>query len=78
VKTREAPALCGSVETLMGLGFSEKDAGSLEDRWCQAGVLVYVACSESSRASWAREMLQQIGAQETAELDLSQETETAA
>jgi hypothetical protein len=78
VKTREAPALCGSVETLMGLGFSEKDAGGLEDRWCQAGVLVYVACSESSRASWAREMLQQIGAQETAELDLSQETETAA
>jgi len=37
-----------------------------------------VACSESARASWAREMLQQIGAQETAELDLSQETETAA
>lgn len=78
VKTREAPALCGSVETLMGLGFCEKDAGRLEDQWCEAGVLVYVACSESARASWAREMLQRKGAQETAELDLSQETETAA
>jgi hypothetical protein len=78
VKAREAPALCGSLETLMGLGFSEKDAGRLEDQWCEAGVLVYVACSESARASWAREMLQQIGARETAELDLAQETETAA
>jgi len=78
VTTREAPALCGSSETLVSLGFSEKEAERLEDQSCQARVLVYVACSESSRASWAREMLQQIGAQETAELALAQETETAA
>jgi hypothetical protein len=78
VTAREAPALCGSTETLMGLGFSEKDAGRLEDQWCEAGVLVYVSCSESARAALAREMLYRIGARETAELDLLQETETAA
>jgi hypothetical protein len=75
---RETPALCGSTETLIGLGFSEKDAVRLEDQLCQAGVLVYVACSESSRARWASEMLYRIGAQEAAELDLVQETVTAA
>lgn len=78
VTTREAPALCGSSETLIGLGFSEGEAERLEDQLCQARVLVYVACSESAKATWAREMLCSIGAQETAELDLVQETETAA
>ena len=78
VTTRETPALCGSSETLIGLGFSEEDAERLEGQLCQARVLVYVACSESARASWAREMLQQIGAQETAELVLGREARTAA
>jgi hypothetical protein len=78
VTTREAPALCGNFETLMDLGFSQKDAWRLEDQLCEAGVLVYVACSESGRAKWARKMLQQNGARETAELELGQETRTAA
>jgi hypothetical protein len=78
VTTREAPALCGNYETLMDLGFSEGDAWRLENQLCEAGVLVYVACSENTKARWAREMLQGIGARETAELDLRQETETAA
>jgi len=37
-----------------------------------------VACSERGKAKWAQEMLQQIGAQEAAELDLHRETEAAA
>jgi hypothetical protein len=78
VTTRETPARCGSVETLMRLGISEKDAGRLEDQLCEAGILVYVACSQNAQAIWAREMLQRIGAHETAELDLRQETERAA
>jgi len=78
VTTREAPALCGNFETLMDLGFSHNDAWRLEDQLCEAGVLVYVACSESGRAKWAREMLQQNGARETAELELGRETRTAA
>jgi hypothetical protein len=78
VTAREAPALCGSAETLIGLGFPEEDAERLEDQLCQARVLVYVACSEGGRASWAREMLRRTGAQQSAELDLVQETETAA
>jgi alkanesulfonate monooxygenase SsuD/methylene tetrahydromethanopterin reductase-like flavin-dependent oxidoreductase (luciferase family) len=78
VVTREAPALCGSSETLMCLGFPERDAERLEDQLCEAGVLVYVACSKSVQAKWAREILQQMGAQETAELHLGRETENAA
>ncbi|HWY60114.1 MAG TPA: hypothetical protein VNZ03_36965 [Terriglobales bacterium] len=78
VTTREAPALCGSSDTLIDLGFSEKDAGRLENQLCEAGVLVYVACSESAQARWATEMLLRIGAEETAELDLVQELGTAA
>jgi hypothetical protein len=78
VTTREAPALCGSSGTLVGLGFSEEEAERLEDQLCQARALVYVACSESAKATWARETLYRIGAQETAELDLVRETETAA
>ena len=62
----------------MDLGFSQKDAWRLEDQLCEAGVLVYVACSESGRAKWAREMLERIGARETAELGMGQESETAA
>jgi hypothetical protein len=76
--TREAPALCGNSDTLMELGFSKNDARRLENQLCEGGVLVYVACSEGARAEWARELLQRIGAQEAAELDLCQETETAA
>jgi hypothetical protein len=78
VTTRETPALCGSAETLVGLGFSEEEAERLEDQLGQARVLVYVACSERGKAKWAQEMLQQIGAQEAAELDLHRETEAAA
>jgi hypothetical protein len=78
VTTREAPALCGSFETLMDLGFSQQAALRLDDQLSEAGVLVYVACSESERATWARELFQQIGARETAELELGQETTTAA
>jgi Heat induced stress protein YflT len=78
VTSREAPALCGSSETLIGLGFSEEDAERLEEKLCEPRILVYVACSERGKATWAREVLQRIGAQETAELTLGHEIATAA
>jgi hypothetical protein len=78
VTTREAPALCGNFETLMDLGFPRNDAERLEGQLCEAGALVYVACSESTQARCASEMLQRIGAQEAAELNLMSESETAA
>ncbi len=78
VTTREAPALCGSSDTLIGLGFSEEDAQRLDDQLCQARVLVYVACSESAKAAWARKLFLRVGALETAKLDFLQEAETAA
>jgi hypothetical protein len=76
--TRKSPALCGSSETFIGLGFSEEDAERLEVQLSQARVLVYVACSESGKATWTKEMLDRLGAQETAELYLGQTIEMAA
>jgi len=76
--TREAPALCGNSDTLMELGFSERDAWRLEDQLCEGGALVYVACSQGTQAERARELLQRIGSREVAELDLHRVTTTAA
>jgi hypothetical protein len=79
VTARNAPALCGSSQTLLGLGFSEETAFQrLEDQLYETGVLVYVACSESARGRWAMELLQRMGAQETAELQKEQGTGAAA
>jgi hypothetical protein len=78
VTTRDAPALCGNFDTLVGLGFPEEDACRLENQLSDAGAMVYVACSEHGRAKWARVLLDQIGAQETAELDCGKETPKAA
>jgi hypothetical protein len=76
VTTREAPVLCGNFETLMDLGFSKNEAERLQDELCEAGVVVYVACPQHAQAKCAREMLQAIGARETAELDICQGFET--
>jgi hypothetical protein len=77
VTAKDAPALCGNSDTLVGLGFPEEDACRLESQLSDAGAMVYVACSEHERAEWARVLLQQIGAQETAELDRGRESQTA-
>jgi hypothetical protein len=78
ISTRELPALCGNSEMLMDLGFSAEDAGRLEDELSDGGVLVYVACHEAAHAEWAEEMLQRIGARESAALHLDDVSETAA
>ena len=66
---REAPALCGSGKTLMGLGFSEEEAEKFEDQLGNLGVLVYVSCAESAKTLWAREVLRHTGAQQAATLE---------
>jgi hypothetical protein len=66
---REAPALCGNVRTLVGLGFSEREAERFEDQLGNLGVLVYVSCAEGARTLWAREVLRHTGAQEAATLE---------
>ena len=68
---REAPALCGNARTLVGLGFSEEEAGRFEDQLGELGVLVYVSCGEGAKTVWAREVLRHTGAQEAATLDES-------
>jgi hypothetical protein len=66
---REAPALYGNARTLVGLGFSEKEAERFEDQLGNLGVLVYVSCSEGAKTRWAREVLRHTGAHEAATLE---------
>jgi hypothetical protein len=66
---RGAPALCGNARTLVGLGFSEREAERFEDQLGNLGVLIYVSCAEVAKTLWAREVLRHTGAQEAATLD---------
>jgi len=66
---REAPSLCGSVRSLVGLGFSEADAERFEDQLDGLGVLVYISCAEVAKTLWAREVLRHTGAHEAATLE---------
>jgi hypothetical protein len=75
---REAPTLCGNARTLVGLGFSEKEAQRFEDQIGNLAVLVYVSCAEGARTLWAREVLRHTGAQEAATLEESTERISAA
>jgi len=58
----------GNSKALVGLGFSEGDALRFERQLREAGVLVYVACPENSKTTWAIELLRRTGARETATL----------
>jgi hypothetical protein len=69
MSSREAPGLCGNTRTLIGLGFSEKEAERFEDQIGNLGVLVYVSCAESAKTLWAREVLRHTGAREAATLE---------
>lgn len=54
--------------TLMGLGFSERDADHVDSRMRDVGVLVYVSCPESARSKTAMELLRDTGAEEAGTL----------
>ena len=66
---REAPALCGSSQTLASLGFPDRDAQRFESQLQQAGFLVYVASLESDKVRWALELFSLSGAEESATLE---------
>jgi len=68
IVAREAPELWGNARTLVGLGFSEKEAERFEDHLRDFGVLVYVSCAEGAKTLWAREVLRHTGAREAATL----------
>jgi hypothetical protein len=65
---RDAPALCGNARTLVGLGFTEREAERCEDQLDRLGVLVYVTCANGAKTHWAREVLRHTGAKEAATL----------
>jgi hypothetical protein len=54
--------------TLMGLGFSERDADHVESRMRDVGALLYVSCPESEKSRCALELLRNTGAQEAGTL----------
>lgn len=64
----EASSACGKSRALVGLGFSDEDADRFEDRMRDSGILVYVACTESAKTQWAREVLRHTGAEESSTL----------
>jgi len=68
VMSKDSSAAYGNSKALVGLGFSEGDALRFERQLREAGVLVYVACPEDSKTTWAVELLRQTGARETATL----------
>lgn len=68
---RDAPALCGNARTLVGLGFTEREAERYEDQLDQLGVLVYISCVNGAKAHWAQEVLRHTGAKEAATLEES-------
>jgi hypothetical protein len=66
---RDAPALCGNARTLVGLGFTEREAQKYEEQLDQLGVLVYISCANDAKTDWAREVLRHTGAKEAATLE---------
>jgi hypothetical protein len=68
VVREDSPNAYGNSKALVGLGFSEGDALRFERQLREAGVLVYVACPENSKTTWAVELLRRSGARETATL----------
>jgi hypothetical protein len=68
---RDAPALCGNVRTLVGLGLTEREAERYEDQLDRLGVLVYISCTNGAKTDWAREVLRHTGAKEAATLEES-------
>jgi len=66
---QEKPALCGNSRTLSGLGFSDDEADRFENQLREVGVLVYVACPQSEKMTWACELLRHTGAREASTLD---------
>jgi len=68
VVKKDSSSAYGNSKALVGLGFSEGDALRFEQQLREAGVLVYVACPENSKTTWAAELLRRTGARETAML----------
>lgn len=76
--TRDAPALCGSSRTLVGLGFADLDAARLEAELQQGGFMVYIAVVEKARLAWALELFRITGADESAALQEEADTQAVA
>ncbi len=78
VAARDAPALCGSSQTLSCLGFPDGDAERFESQLQLEGFLVYVAPMEAARVEWALELFRGTGARESATLDREADAEAEA
>ena len=70
---RDSRGLCDHTNALVGLGFSQDDAERCEHQIRQMGVLVYVACREIEKTTWAADVLRRVGAHEASTVGMVQE-----
>ena len=66
----EDASMGANSRSLVGLGFSAREADKLETQLRRMGVLIYVSASESARIDWATELLRRTGAREAAPLTI--------
>ena len=74
---RDSRGLCDHTNALVGLGFSQDDAERCEHQIRQMGVLVYVACREIEKTTWAADVLRRVGAHEASTVGMVQEVAAA-
>jgi hypothetical protein len=72
------PSMSRGSKTLLNLGFSQEEAKRLGRELSDFGALVYVPCSESTKAETAIEVLQNLGAREASTLGPPQAAALAA
>jgi len=64
VTRKDSQSPCDHTSSLVGLGFPQNDAERCENQIRQMGVLVYVACRETEKMTWAADLLRRAGAHE--------------
>lgn len=65
------PSLSRGSRTLVGLGFSHRDAKRLGHQLTDVGALIYVSCEENAKADGAIKLLRSTGASEAAMLPIA-------
>ena len=72
------PSLSRGSKTLLNLGFPQEEAKRLGRDLSDFGALVYIPCSEGTKAETAMEVLQNLGAREASTLGLPKSAALAA
>ena len=74
---KDSRGLGDHTSALVGLGLSQDDAERCESQIRQMGVLVYVACREIEKTTWAADILRRVGAHEASTVGMVREVAAA-